>query len=101
MEKYELMFIVSSNVTEEGLQEVEQKVSSYFNEVINLDKWGMKDFEYPIKKELRGYYYVLVGKIDNKNSKELKHYFQFSKEVLRHLLINVNKEINHPLKETK
>lgn len=64
MNKYEVLYIISSKVQEENREAMINK----FNEVITsangtidkLDKWGIKKYQYPINFENEGYY-VLVG----------------------------------------
>ena len=52
MNKYELLYIISSDVAEEKREEIIKKFTSYVESkkgtVEGVDKWGMKKFAYPI-----------------------------------------------------
>ena len=60
MNKYELLYIIDNDVTEEGKQAVidriEAVVTSAGGEIVSLDKWGTRKFAYPINFKSEGYY---------------------------------------------
>ncbi len=63
MNKYELLYIISSDVTEEKREELIKKFSSYVESkggvVDGIDKWGMKKLAYPINFKTEGYYVLM------------------------------------------
>lgn len=64
MNKYELLYIISSSATEEQREGVIEKVKTLIEknggEIAGTDKWGMKKFAYPIDFKNEGFY-VLVN----------------------------------------
>ena len=52
MNTYESLYIIDKDVTDEGKQAVIDKLSaavtSAGGEVLNVDKWGMRKYAYPI-----------------------------------------------------
>lgn len=64
MNKYELLYIISSSATEEQREGVIEKVKTHIEknggEIAGTDKWGMKKFAYPIDFKNEGFY-VLVN----------------------------------------
>lgn len=64
MNKYELLYIISSSATEEQREGVIEKVKALIEknggEIAGTDKWGMKKFAYPIDFKNEGFY-VLVN----------------------------------------
>lgn len=60
MNKYELLYIIDNDVTEEGKQAVidriEAVVTGAGGEIVSLDKWGTRKFAYPINFKNEGYY---------------------------------------------
>ncbi len=63
MNKYELLYIISSDVTEEQREELIKKFSSYVENkggsVDGIDKWGIRKFAYPINFKTEGYYVLM------------------------------------------
>lgn len=63
MNKYELLFIISSDVAEEKREELIKKFASYVESkkgtVEGIDKWGMKKLAYPINFRNEGFYVLM------------------------------------------
>ncbi len=53
--------------------------------VAEVDKWGIKQLAYPIKKETKAYYLRLV--IEGGNAKTLAGALRMEESMLRHLLV--------------
>jgi len=73
MNKYELLFIISSDVAEEKREEIIKKMASYVESkggvVDGTDKWGMKKLAYPINFKNEGFYVLMnltlpAGEVD-------------------------------------
>lgn len=63
MNKYELIYIISSDVAEDAREALIKKFSSYVEEhngsIQGIDKWGMKKLAYPINFKNEGFYVVM------------------------------------------
>lgn len=63
MNKYELLYIISSDVAEEKREELIKKFASYVENkkgtVEGIDKWGMKKLAYPINFRNEGFYVLM------------------------------------------
>ena len=53
--------------------------------VVEVDKWGIKQLAYPIKKETKAYYLRLV--IEGGDTKSLASALKLDETLLRHLLV--------------
>lgn len=63
MNKYELLYIIDNDLTEDAKQAIIDKISEVITSkgtVDSLEKWGTKKFAYPINYKTEGYY-VLVN----------------------------------------
>ena len=96
MTKYEIIFIVQPNLEEEALKKVVkslEKTLTSNNAVITLSKeLGQKEFAYEIKKYKSGYYFLY--NIEAKNDKAVKEFDRvalINENVIRHLIINLDK----------
>lgn len=63
MYKYELIYIISSDVAEEKREELIKKFASYVESkggvVDGIDKWGMRKLAYPINFKNEGFYVLM------------------------------------------
>lgn len=63
MNKYELLYIISSDVAEDKREELINKFSSYVEakggKVEGMDKWGMRKLAYPINFKNEGFYVLM------------------------------------------
>ena len=63
MNKYELLYIIASDVPEEKREELIKKFSSYIESkggsVEGIDKWGMRKYVYPINFKNEGFYVLM------------------------------------------
>lgn len=91
---YELVFIVSPEVTEEGLEattgNVKQFITGKGGIVSDEERWGKQKLAYPIKRFLEGNYVLTRFKLKPVWSKELEANLKIAEEILRHLLVKVD-----------
>ena len=63
MNKYELLYIIASDVPEDKREELINKFSAYVESkggvVDGIDKWGMKKLAYQINFKNEGYYVLM------------------------------------------
>jgi small subunit ribosomal protein S6 len=88
---YELVVIISPEITDEALDGAVERISRFITEgggaVSNVERWGKKKLAYPIKHFTEGNYVLSRFKMEPKLSKELETSLEISEEVFRHLLI--------------
>ena len=64
MNKYELLYIIVNEISDEAKQEVVDKMAEVITSnggvIDGMDKWGTKKYAYPIDYKTEGYY-VLVN----------------------------------------
>lgn len=91
MRFYETMFVVKPTLTQE---EITQKIDFYKTAILNnggeiratLDM-GMRNLAYEIKKNKRGYYFVIYFKAEPKLVLELERLYRINEEILRFIVI--------------
>ncbi len=90
---YELVIIVSPEMTDETLDAAIEKVTRLITgkggEITDTQKWGKRKLAYPIKNLLEGNYVLLKCKMKPATSRELEASLRISEEVVRHLLVKV------------
>lgn len=96
MNNYEIMFIVKSTIEKEEVT----KVADYLKKVITDHKGkiesfkdlGQKQLAYPINKEVNGYYFVMNLTASPEAVKEFDRKAAIEENLIRHLVINLDKE---------
>ncbi len=90
MREYENLIIFNPKSGEENIS----KETDRFKEIIEkngkvskIDKWGIRQLAYPIKKKEQGYYVLIEFTVEKEILPELDHELKLSKNVLRHCVI--------------
>lgn len=95
MNKYEIMFIVKADVSEEDekntVKAFENVLTDMGAKIINSKDLGQKKLAYEIKKQVRGYYHLLNVECDSKAVKEFDRKALIDEKILRHLIIKEEK----------
>ena len=95
MRKYEVMFILKSNLEEERRNEVINKFKSIIEtdgEIISVDEWGNRKLAYEINKVNEGYYVLINFNAGTNLPQELDRNFRISDDVMRHLIVNLEEK---------
>lgn len=91
MKKYEGMFLVDQETAnkkwDEVLGHIRSTLEKYKAEILDLDKWNDLKLAYPIKKRRKGTYIVGHFNLNEATLAEIRHDFQLSDFVLRHVII--------------
>lgn len=91
---YELVFIVSPEVTDESLEQkidvISQFITSNNGAISEVERWGKKKLAYPVGHFLEGNYVLTRFKLSPARCKELESNLKISEEILRHLLVKPN-----------
>lgn len=98
MRKYEIMLIVDGSLDQKAADKTANDLKKILKSAkdYKVDAWGLKDLAYPIKKQLRGYYYVINFSNDvPAEILEYKRVALINKGVLRHLIINLEKDYGY------
>lgn len=98
MRRYETIFILRPNASEDDIQRViDSTVEVITNEegkTIELNKWGMKKLAYLIKKESIGYYVYLDYAGTPAAVAELERKFRIDDTVLKYMTVKTADEIS-------
>ncbi|GAC1448348.1 MAG: hypothetical protein PVSMB11_09850 [Desulfuromonadaceae bacterium] len=93
MRKYETIFILQPELSEDDIKSVTAKaqdvISTYKGECLRMDDWGIRKLAYPIKKSARGRYYYLRFDGESALIFELERRLRLDDKVLRYQSINI------------
>ena len=91
MNKYELLYIISSDVAEEQREELIKKFSSYVESkggtVEGIDKWGMRKLAYPINFKNEGYYVLMNITLNPQEVDAMAKLMNITEGIVRQLFV--------------
>jgi len=90
MNKYEILFVLTSGLEESAYEAAVEKYSAVITSrggnVEKVDKWGMRKLAYPINYKTEGYYVVMQFTADGETPAELERLMRISDDVIRFLV---------------
>lgn len=94
MHSYELITIISPEITEGGLAASLEKVSQFITTkggaIMEQKQWGKRKLAYPIRHFREGNYVQTQFKLAPELTAGLEANLRISEEVLRHLLVRLD-----------
>jgi len=91
--RYELLFIVPNNYTEDEAKQIISKTENMLIEnqatIVYREYWGKKKLAYPISHNHYGYYNLFEFEAEKNHVLELSRLLKLSKEILRYQIISV------------
>ncbi len=95
MRDYELVVIISPDVTEENLPTVTERIGQWIaaggGEVTNLNVWGRRKMAFPIRDYHEGTYAATQFRMLPKATPELERSLKLAEDVLRYSLVRMGK----------
>lgn len=98
MKRYETIFIVDPDLSDEERSPLFERLTPLFSQMegflLTVDEWGIRKLAYEIKKKARGYYvrldYCGTGNLVN----EIERFFRIDDRILKYMTILVDPEAN-------
>lgn len=92
MNKYEVMYIVRPDLSEEARKTVIDSFAKIFTdrkaEVLNVEGFGMRDLAYEIQKHTKGFYVVFKTECDAETVSEFERLARISEDIIRFLVVS-------------
>lgn len=105
MPKYELMYILSSAVSDTDVPAVVAEVDKYLTSqgatLLSQEMLGKKKLAYPIKKTRNGFYVVQTFNFEPRKSQDLDNKLRSMEAIIRYLVINVDEQDRRAAKDRK
>jgi small subunit ribosomal protein S6 len=94
MAKYEMLYLINNELTEEAKEakivKFEDIVKSMGGSVASVDKWGTKKTAYPINYKNEAYFVLMTFEADGKVVEELKRIAGIDADIVRRLITKLN-----------
>lgn len=93
MTKYEIMFILSTQLTEEekkaSVEKVENILTTAGATEVNTEIMGDRKLAYPIKKKENGYYVLTKFEMDGTKLNEVESKLNISEYLLKYMIVRI------------
>ena len=90
MTKYEMLYILDIDLTDEAQESIIKKLEDLVTEnggiVEGVDRWGMKKLQYPINYKSEGYYVLMTFEAETTLVQEIKRIAGIVDGVIRRLI---------------
>ena len=91
MKNYEIMFILSTQLTDEekqaGVAFVEETLKVAGAAEVKTEVWGDRKLAYPIKKKENGYYVLTTFQIDGIKLAEVEARLNIEESILKYMIV--------------
>lgn len=93
MKKYEIMYILLADLSEEErkaeMENIHSVIVNNGGKVVNVDteKFGLREFAYPIKDLLKGFYVIVDVEATNETLSEFDRLAKLNSRVIRHIIV--------------
>lgn len=91
MKKYEVMYILRSNLEQEVIKEEVAKLAKIFensdSKVLETKEWGLRELAYEIEKMRKGYYVWMLVEAAPKAIEEFNRVVGYDENVIRHIVV--------------
>ena len=91
MRNYEIMFILSTQLTDEekqaGVKLVEDTLAKAGAVEIKTEVWGERKLAYPIKKKENGYYVLTLFQMDGTVLTEVEAKLNITESILKYMIV--------------
>jgi len=96
MRRYETIFILDPDLSEEGrvpvFDRLKDLLPKHNGTLLETDEWGMRKLAYAIKKKPRGYYVRLDYCGDGSTVNEMERYFRIDDRILKYMTVLLDAE---------
>jgi len=91
MKKYEIMYILRSNLEQEAIKaEIEAAknlITSNGSKVLDVKEWGLRELAYEIEHNKKGYYVVMNVEATKEAVNEFNRIAGYSEKIIRHIVV--------------
>lgn len=103
---YENLTIFDPEVGEEkidsDIEDLKKVITKGKGEIFSVEKWGLREFAYPINKKKQGFYVLTYFKLDPKGLKKVYEKFKFDENIMRYIIVaRPAREGEKPKEESK
>lgn len=89
--RYELLYIISNEFSEDEVKPIAEKVNNLIKDsqgqIIRAEEWGKKRLAYHIKKFQYGYYNLVEFTLSGANLAKLERSIRLANDILRHQIV--------------
>lgn len=94
MSMYEATFVLRQDIPSAEVSKIVDSLSAVVKEndgeVLKHEYWGLRTLAYPVKKNKKGHYIMLILKASHRGFLELQRKVKLSEDIIRNLAIKID-----------
>jgi small subunit ribosomal protein S6 len=98
LRRYETIFIAHPDLPDDHIGELVERLSKIITDlkgvVVKVEKWGKRKLAYPIKKQQKGYYFLVDFVAEKTVVVELEKNMKFDDKVLKYLTVKKTEKVD-------
>jgi small subunit ribosomal protein S6 len=103
MRRYELMLVLRPDAPDDRAQAVidrtTRQIAASGGQIVKVAPWGRRRLAYPIDRYREGSYHIVLFESPADGIAELEHGLLITEEVLRHLVVRVERPLRAPRRD--
>jgi small subunit ribosomal protein S6 len=103
MRRYELMLVLRPDAPDDRAQAVidraTRQISTSGGQIVKVAPWGRRRLAYPIDRHREGSYHIVLFEAPPDAIAELEHGLLITEDVLRHLVVRVERPVRPPRRD--
>ena len=96
MKKYEALFILNPEISDEEAQGIISRLKSIIEgqkgEVLKVEDWGKRRLAYKIQKHSKGHYFLMHFNGNSGLTSEIERFLRFNESVMRFIIVKATKD---------
>ncbi len=102
---YELIYILDSVLDEKGLKDMVDRVNKFIGKndgkVLQVDEWGIRHLEYPIRKKTSGYFVNLYFTAPAEIAAPFDRALRINEHIMRYMVLKLDAKMLRHYEKTK
>jgi small subunit ribosomal protein S6 len=103
MRRYELMLVLRPDAPDDRAQAVidrtTRQIATAGGQIVKVAPWGRRRLAYQIDRQREGSYHIVLFEAPAEAIAELEHGLMITEEVLRHLVVRVERPVKAPRRD--
>lgn len=103
MRRFETLLLFSPELSAENRESLLKGIVGIIGreggKLVEMDQWGMRDLAYPVRKQMRGYYVLLVYEGPGSLVAELERNLRITEGIFKFLTVRLDDESAAPEEE--
>ncbi len=100
MKKYEVLFLINPEISDDELQNTVNKLRSLIEaqqgEIVKMEDWGKRRLAYRVQKHSKGHYFLIHFNGNSAILSEIERFLRFNESIMKFIIVKATKDSDIP-----